>query len=92
MSSDVSSSGQPNLTCILCGGELPNPYSRFQPDGGLAFITYGHYGSTIFDPMDGSGLEIAVCDPCVLWALEKGFAVQTPPAAPQPQEMSPDDK
>lgn len=38
---------------------------EFQPSGGLAFRTRGHYGSTFFDPMDGSGLEIAVCDECV---------------------------
>lgn len=38
---------------------------EFQPSGGLAFQTTGHYGSAFFDPMDGSRLEIAVCDQCV---------------------------
>jgi hypothetical protein len=90
MASDVTNAEPQHLTCIQCGEELPNPYSRFQPSGGLAFFTYGHYGSA-FDPMDGSRLEVAICDPCVLWALEKGFAVLTPPVAPQPQEMSPDE-
>lgn len=36
-----------------------------QPMGGLHFLTYGHYGSTVFDPMDGSKLNIAVCDDCL---------------------------
>lgn len=40
-----------------------------QPLDGLGFITLGHYGSTVFDPMDGSTWEIIVCDPC-LKALE----------------------
>lgn len=55
--------------CLKCNTELDDvqggsPY--IQPMGGLAFLTYGHYGSTIFDPMDGSWIEIAVCDECLL--------------------------
>lgn len=55
--------------CLKCGTVLENiqegrPY--IQPLDGLAFMTYGHYGSTIFDPMDGTWLEIAVCDKCLL--------------------------
>ena len=33
--------------------------------GGLMFQTYGHYGTTVFDPMTGEYLEIVVCDECI---------------------------
>ncbi|MTH94743.1 hypothetical protein [Roseibium sp. RKSG952] len=38
---------------------------EFQPLDGLAFSTPGHYGSTFFDPCDGTSIEIAVCDDCL---------------------------
>jgi hypothetical protein len=38
---------------------------EFQPLDGLAFSTPGHYGSTFFDPCDGTRIEIAVCDDCL---------------------------
>jgi hypothetical protein len=33
--------------------------------GGIAFITYGHYGTTFFDPMNGDRLQIVICDECL---------------------------
>jgi hypothetical protein len=36
-----------------------------QPAEGTAFQSQGHYGSTVFDPMDGSYIEINVCDDCL---------------------------
>lgn len=58
--------------CIVCGRELENildlPQESNQPNGGLAFTTLGHFGSTAFDPMDGTWLEINVCDPCLVEA------------------------
>ena len=57
--------------CIKCGAKMDNIAERgFQPMGGTAFSTRGHYGSTVFDPMDGTALEIAVCDKCLAAALE----------------------
>jgi hypothetical protein len=41
-----------------------------QPYDGLAFQSQGHYGSTVFDPMDGTYLEINICDECLLRASE----------------------
>ena len=38
---------------------------------GLHFRTYGHYGSTIFDPMDGTYLDVAICDECIMKNLNK---------------------
>lgn len=61
--------------CIVCKKSLGNIMDErgFQPDCGLAFFTYGHYGSTLFDPMDGSAIEIAVCDDCIRSASEGGL-------------------
>lgn len=60
---------QQKTICLKCNIDLEDVQGgqpHIQPMGGLAFMTYGHYGSTIFDPMDGSWLEIAVCDNCLL--------------------------
>ena len=35
--------------------------------------TYGHYGSTVFDPMDASYLEIVVCDPCLKSRMNRTY-------------------
>lgn len=68
------------LPCIVCGKELlavsppseDGALAQNQPMHGLAFWTMGHYGSTVFDPMDGSTLEVSICDPCVTDARERG--------------------
>lgn len=67
-----------SLNCISCGKELLNIGDDFdggghQPCDGLSFHTYGHYGSTFFDPMDGSAIQIAICDECLVKADEKGW-------------------
>lgn len=62
-------------TCIRCDKKLGNYLAikdGYQPADGLAFFSYGHYGSTYFDPMDGrSYLAIVVCDECVKEAEER---------------------
>jgi hypothetical protein len=76
--------------CLVCGKELRNAMdtSENQPSGGTAFQTGGHYGSTAFDPFNGSMLEINVCDECltaageqgrVLWRREAKALVGAPP-------------
>ena len=59
----------PTLPCIVCGvvlmSALPDG-SDNQPASGTAFFTHGHYGSTVFDPMDNSWLEINICDSCLI--------------------------
>ena len=83
MSKSLRSHG--TLTCIVCKSEMVNLMAGqnvLQPMGGLAFHTYGHYGSRYFDPMDGSSLHIAVCDECVHDAVENkriAFERSTPP-------------
>lgn len=68
------------IGCLACGKELDNlEYTtrsngtkvEVHPMDGLHFRTYGHYGSTVFDPMDGAYLDIAICDECVAKNLDK---------------------
>ncbi len=47
-----------------------------QPQRGLEFISYGHYGSTVFDPMNGSYLVINICDVCLERGAKAGFIYQ----------------
>lgn len=57
-----------SLPCIVCGRDLENVTGAKtnQPYRGTAFVTYGHYGSTAYDPMDESRhLELNVCDVCL---------------------------
>lgn len=66
------------LPCIVCKTALSNiDETGNQPSGGLAFTTPGHYGTTLFDPMDGNLLEINICDPCLLEAGEGGRVFTT---------------
>jgi len=71
------------LPCIVCGKSLEAIFPTdllgedttggyVQPAGANTFRTSGTYGSTVFDPLDGSWLEINVCDPCVLAAQAAG--------------------
>lgn len=57
------------LPCFACGTELENISGPNQPSRGLEFTTPGHYGTTVFDPMDGSALAINVCDGCLTKAV-----------------------
>jgi hypothetical protein len=57
--------------CIICAADVDNwdiahpEKDTVHPIGGTVFRTYGHYGSTVFDPMDASYLEVVVCDRCL---------------------------
>lgn len=57
------------LPCIVCGAELEALFfehgAENQPSHGVCFTTQGHYGSTVFDPMDGTMIEVNVCDTCL---------------------------
>jgi hypothetical protein len=64
----------PVVTCIVCGYQPDTAYNGCdinQPYKATAFLTQGHYGSTFFDPMDGSYIEINVCDECLNKAVDK---------------------
>ena len=55
------------LPCIVCDKPLKPIETDIMniPDDSNVFRTYGQYGSTVFDPMDGTFLEINICDECV---------------------------
>ena len=68
------------IPCIVCSKELDNLDYVMQdgkrvevhPMDGLHFRTYGHYGSTIFDPVGtGEYLDVAICDYCIIKNLNK---------------------
>lgn len=67
-------------TCLVCLKELENfdPKGN-QPLGGLEFQTHGHYGSTVFDPMDGTKLAINVCDECLTARSRMGIVLKVKP-------------
>jgi hypothetical protein len=55
------------LPCIVCDRQIESMDDSYinSPYGATAFETQGHYGSTIFDPMNGTYLELNVCDSCL---------------------------
>ena len=73
------------IDCFCCGKEMGNwiyetnrsdgttSYVTVHPIGGLHFQTRGHYGSRVFDPMDGKGttLDIAICDECLIEKVKR---------------------
>jgi hypothetical protein len=61
--------------CIICGADLEPamPDTVQQPSGGTAFTTRGHYGSTVFDPLNlPEQLSIVVCDECLVGSAQGG--------------------
>jgi hypothetical protein len=57
-----------SLPCVVCGIALHNVFhgdSINQPSGGLAFMSQGHYGSTLYDPFSDEFLELNICDGCL---------------------------
>lgn len=55
------------LPCIACNAAVESIDDSYinSPYKATAFQTEGHYGSTIFDPMNGTYLELNVCDECL---------------------------
>lgn len=75
----------PKLRCVACHAELANIMAGegVQPDDGLAFSTSGHYGTTVFDPMDDTMLIAIICDGCLRKAAKAGSLIRyTPPRNP----------
>lgn len=66
------------LPCIVCDKKLEPAFDETinQPSDGLAFQTRGHYGSTFFDPMDGSWIEVNICDECLKAAHASGKIIE----------------
>jgi len=61
--------------CIVCDRELENAIgdSVGQPYAGTAFLSGGHYGSTVWDPCsEYRNLRVIVCDTCLIEAAKAG--------------------
>lgn len=69
------------LPCIICGAALEpaTPFEENQPYAGTTFATRGHYGSTVFDPMNGDYLQINICDPCIQDRAQQQRILLCPP-------------
>jgi uncharacterized protein (DUF2225 family) len=68
------------INCIVCNKEMknwdeayPDESNRVHPLDGTVFRTYGNYGSSVFDPMDSTFLEITICDPCLESKLDRTY-------------------
>ncbi len=66
-----------SLPCIKCGKPLDNvdEGAENQPYGGTEFVAYGHYGSTIHDPIGEARekclvLVVNICDTCIMRAVD----------------------
>ena len=74
------------LPCIVCKTVLLPVFPSMekseteyvQPALANTFLSSGTYGSTVFDPCDGSTALLNVCDDCLSVAMEQGVAVVVP--------------
>jgi hypothetical protein len=68
-----------SFPCLKCGRVLTRVTSDYegQPNDGIMCSSHGNYGSTVFDPMDGSYLAFNICDPCVKRAARQGRLMVT---------------
>lgn len=67
----------PTVPCLACGRELEpvDAEAENQPYEGVVCKTWGQYGSTEYDSMDGHFLEFNICDPCLRAAGERGHVL-----------------
>lgn len=75
------------VPCIVCRKKLTDIESGSpnHADDANEFRTYGQYGSTVFDPGDGTSLAVNICDECLVKAGHEG-AVLT--AAPKSRDFT----
>lgn len=68
-----------SFPCLVCDKTLRRAFQDYeaQPNDGVLCSTNGNYGSTIFDPMDGSELVFNICDDCLVKAGEQGRIMAT---------------
>ena len=65
------------VDCVVCGKRLEPVFDCLhnQPNDGIVFTSQGNYGSTVFDPFDGTAVSVNICDSCFKKAVKKGFVV-----------------
>lgn len=63
-------------SCIICKKQIKPLYEgEHTPEYATTFHTSGHDGSGLFDPMDGSFLQINICDNCLAAAAEQDLVL-----------------
>lgn len=69
----------PAVPCIVCKKALNSvpSGSHNHADNANSFRATGQYGSTVFDPVDGSYLEVNICDPCIVDAAKSGLVLRS---------------
>jgi hypothetical protein len=80
--------------CFICEKKVasvfPDPpeYIYNQPYKATVFVSHGHYGSTVFDPVIGNRhLEINICDECLLERKDRVLHVRPHPPAEQEYDV-----
>ena len=65
------------VPCIVCKKQLEqmDSGSENHADDANEFRAVGQYGSTVFDPMDGSYVAVNVCDGCLKSAGRSGMVL-----------------
>ncbi|PJM80114.1 hypothetical protein [Bifidobacterium scaligerum] len=63
------------LVCLICGKSISlldadlfdedSNDKSFLPNGAMELCSYGHYGTTFFDPCDGTQVAALICDECM---------------------------
>ena len=79
-----------DLDCIRCGKRFTPSITTVDddeapPNDGLLFISYGNYGSTVYDPM-GNGQEyllVVLCDECAVTQAREGNVMHICKPLPQ---------
>jgi hypothetical protein len=87
MEESPMSDNQCPIPCFACGKtlyEVGTQEAINQPHDALAFTTQGHYGTKVFDPMDGSWLELNICDGCITERQDRVLIGKLYAPRPQP--------
>lgn len=74
--------GRDSLPCIVCKTPMRRVRDggyELQPSEGLHFSSEGAYGTTVFDPMDLSTLDVIICDECIVAAAREGRVLLSQP-------------
>lgn len=71
------------LPCAVCRKDLEDvfpddPAVKNQPYEGTTFMSQGHYGSTVYDPLDlnPGRIELNICDKCLIQLSESGLILE----------------
>jgi len=79
------------LVCLLCGKPCKKVWKDYpnQPYGATVFTSRGQYGSTVFDEVDGTYLQVNIHDRCLVNAAIERRVWYITPVAPirQPAEL-----